>query len=144
MLKGVPVHRHRYLVEQFQICCAGRILGYFSQGPTFFVREYLEHRQDMPQSRVKYHGLPVPPSKIIRHETWCSKWNFWSQQFFQRNFSLKFWWHWKKNMVRVIGRENFETRTVHVQSYSTSTIVRAHDSIYISILSIVPHRGNIF
>ena len=69
MLKGVPVHRHRYLVEQFQICCAGRILGYFSQGPTFFVREYLEHRQDMPQSRVKYHGLPEAPLVRADHDS---------------------------------------------------------------------------
>ena len=64
---------------------AGRILGCYEHGPTFFVREILDgiaakpggdyihggyrHRQALPQSRVKYHGLPGPPLVRADHES---------------------------------------------------------------------------
>ena len=57
---------------------AGRILGYFSHGPTFFVREILDgivaklggnyicsiyrHCQALQQSRVNYHVAPLGAS----------------------------------------------------------------------------------
>ena len=74
-------------IDQFQNLegIAGRILGYFSQGPTFFVREILDgiaaqpggnyicsiyrHRQVVPQSRVKYHGLPEAPLVRADHDS---------------------------------------------------------------------------
>ena len=64
---------------------AGRILGCYEHGPTFFVREILDgigaqpggdyihggyrHRQALQQSRVKYHGLPGPPLVRADHES---------------------------------------------------------------------------
>ena len=77
----VPIH-----VDQFQNLegIAGRILGYFSHGPTFFVREILDgiapnaggnyicsicrHRRRFAQSRVKYHGLPEAPLVRADHD----------------------------------------------------------------------------
>ena len=74
-------------IDQFQNleCIAGRILGYFSQSPTFFVREIFDgigakpggdyicsiysHRQALPQSRVKYHGLPEAPLVRADHDS---------------------------------------------------------------------------
>ena len=65
---------------------AGRILGCYEHGPTFFVREILDgigaqpggdyihsvcrHRQVVPQSRLKYHGLPDHRwyEQIMNHE----------------------------------------------------------------------------
>ena len=84
----LPAPRHNQVnIEQFQNLevIAGRILGYFSHGPTFFVREILDgivakpggedihcvypHRRDMPQSRVKYHGLPEAPLVRADHDS---------------------------------------------------------------------------
>ena len=74
-------------VDQFQNLegIAGRILGYFSQSPTFFVREIFDgivakpggnyihsgcrHRQALQQSRVKYHGLPEAPLVRADHDS---------------------------------------------------------------------------
>ena len=80
----------------------GRILGYFSQGPTFFVREILDgiaaqpggdyihggyrHRQVVPQSRLKYHGLPGPPLVRADNESWI----FWDEIFRASNFFREF------------------------------------------------------
>ena len=74
-------------IDQFQNLegIAGRILGYFSQSPTFFVREIFDgigpnaggnyicsiyrHRRRLAQSRVKYHGLPEPPLVRADHDS---------------------------------------------------------------------------
>ena len=77
---------------------AGRILGCYEHGPTFFVREILDgiaakpggdyihggyrHRQALPQSRVKYHGLPGPPLARAGHESGI----FWDEIFGASNF----------------------------------------------------------
>ena len=73
-------------IDQFQNLegIAGRILGYFSQSPTFFVREILDgivanaggnyicsiyrHRRRLQQSHVEYHGLPEAPLVRADHE----------------------------------------------------------------------------
>ena len=75
------------LIDQFSNLdgIAGRILGCYEHGPTFFVREILDgivakpggdyihggyrHRQALQQSRVKYHGLPGPPLVRADHES---------------------------------------------------------------------------
>ena len=87
-------------IDQFQNLegIAGRILGYFSQSPTFFVREIFDgiganaggnyicciyrHRRRLPQSRVKYHGLPEAPLVRADHDSWI----FWDEIFRARNF----------------------------------------------------------
>ena len=53
-----------------------RILGYFSQSPTFFVREIFDGIGAKPggedihaQSRVKYHGLPEAPLVRAEHDS---------------------------------------------------------------------------
>ena len=74
-------------IDQFQNLegIAGRILGYFSQSPTFFVREIFDgiaanagpedihcvypHRRRLAQSRVKYHGLPEAPLVRADHDS---------------------------------------------------------------------------
>jgi len=81
---------------------AGRILGCYEHGPTFFVREILDgivakpggdyihggyrHRQALQQSRVKYHGLPGPPLVRADHES-CI---FWDEIFGASNFFREF------------------------------------------------------
>ena len=88
------------VVDQFQNLegIAGRILGYFSQSPTFFVREIFDgiapnaggnyihsgysHRRRLAQSRVKYHGLPEAPLVRADHDSWI----FWDEIFRARNF----------------------------------------------------------
>ena len=89
-------HVEKVKVEQSEMECvidqfsnlegiAGRILGCYEHGPTFFVREILDgiaakpggdyihggyrHRQALQQSRVKYHGLPGPPLVRADHES---------------------------------------------------------------------------
>ena len=76
-------HVYTYIhVDQFQNLegIAGRILGYFSQSPTFFVREIFDgiaaqpggediHGEVVPQSRVKYHGLPEAPLVRADHDS---------------------------------------------------------------------------
>ena len=75
------------IIDQFQNLegIAGRILGYFSQSPTFFVREIFDgiganaggnyicsicrHRRRLAQSRVKYHGLPEAPLVRADHDS---------------------------------------------------------------------------
>jgi hypothetical protein len=86
----------RYYIHDIHVCThidqfsnleviAGRILGCYEHGPTFFVREILDgiaaqpggdyihggyrHRQALPQSRLKYHGLPGPPLVRADHES---------------------------------------------------------------------------
>tara|TARA_B110001452_G_scaffold44364_1_gene33949 strand:- start:140 stop:478 length:339 start_codon:yes stop_codon:yes gene_type:complete len=77
----------RGFIDQFSNLdgIAGRILGCYEHGPTFFVREILDgivakpggdyihggyrHRQALQQSRVKYHGLPGPPLVRADHES---------------------------------------------------------------------------
>ena len=74
----VPAYRytHRSTIDQFSNLdvIAGRILGCYEHGPTFFVREILDgigtqpggdyihsvcrHRQVVPQSPLKYHITP--------------------------------------------------------------------------------------
>ena len=74
-------------IDQFQNLegIAGRILGYLSQSPTFFVREIFDgivanaggedihrgcpHRRRLQQSRVKYHGLPEAPLVRADHDS---------------------------------------------------------------------------
>jgi len=76
------------LIDQFSNLevIAGRILGCYEHGPTFFVREILDgivakpggdyihsvcrHRQALQQSRLKYHGLPDHRwyEQIMNHE----------------------------------------------------------------------------
>ena len=76
-----------FYIDQFSNLdgIAGRILGCYEHGPTFFVREILDgivakpggdyihggyrHRQALQQSRVKYHGLPGPPLVRADHES---------------------------------------------------------------------------
>ena len=87
-------------IDQFQNLegIAGRILGYFSQSPTFLVREILDgiaanagpedihsvcpHRRRLPQSRVKCHGLPEAPLVRADHDSYF----FWDEIFRARNF----------------------------------------------------------
>ena len=76
-----------FTIDQFSNLegIAGRILGCYEHGPTFFVCEILDgigakpggdyihsvcrHRQALPQSRIKYHGLPGPPLVRADHES---------------------------------------------------------------------------
>ena len=76
---GKGAHSTGGTIDQFSNLevIAGRILGCYEHGPTFFVREILDgivakpggdyihsvcrHRQALQQSRLKYHGLPGPP-----------------------------------------------------------------------------------
>ena len=61
----VYIHTYMYTCNSRTWSALLRILGYFSQGPSFFVREILDsvypHRRRLQQSRIKYHGLPEPP-----------------------------------------------------------------------------------
>ena len=88
-IDGEALLRQRYAmpIDQFSNLdgIAGRILGCYEHGPTFFVREILDgivakpggdyihggyrHRQVVPQSRLKYHGLPGPPLVRADHES---------------------------------------------------------------------------
>jgi len=56
----------RVAIDQFQNLegIAGRILGYFSHGPTFFVREIFDGigaNAGGEDIHPKYHGLPEAP-----------------------------------------------------------------------------------
>jgi hypothetical protein len=84
---------------------AGRILGCYEHGPTFFVREILDgigaqpggdyihggyrHRQVVPQSRVKYHGLPGPPLVRADHDHEFSGDEIFGASNFFKEFQIK-------------------------------------------------------